>query len=84
MQIKNIALYTNTGEKIGVLSESAKIELTPEDYGLSGIELPKIHEGITIDIKLDSIFKRKLYAIADSRLANNNWRKMHGLPMWRR
>lgn len=31
-----------------------------------------------------SCLKRAIYKTAGSVLGNNNWRKQHGLPMWRK
>lgn len=70
--------------KLGKVAGS--VELTPEgDFDLGfGITETDLSAEFETEIPFrDLCVKRLIATIIDKRFGSNNWRKLHGLPMWR-
>lgn len=74
--------------KIDVDSMNLEADMDTE-YDSSEISrLKELKEGVTFELRMDTpdfttSVRRFLQTVIDERFGSNNWRKHHGLPMWR-
>lgn len=58
------------------------VEIHLRGFGKVKLDCPNNSESEVV-LEQDICVKRMVAMMIDERLGNNNWRKMHGLPMWR-
>lgn len=70
-------------ERIGSLDIESELMLEPNgEVCIGDFDIDLMKDGATISFK--PIRAREFFRIIFPFLANNNWRKLHGLPMWRK
>lgn len=88
--VKGVNLIDMATGEIMKMDSITSLTIEPSDEELTELaeKFGYLYEigafGVTMDLNLDTVSRRILSGVADSRLANNNWRKMHHLPMWRK
>lgn len=79
--IKNPVYIQGKDGMLTELNVGYSIELTPRQ------DMPDYKEAygceFSMELYQDICVKRLIETIIDPRLGSNNWRKYHGLPMWR-
>lgn len=82
--VKDIMLCRPDGSIVGKLAKGT-VNLTPENNHFDEIDelITRHSDECEFEIPMDYCIRRLLCVVTNSPLANNNWRKMHKIPMWR-